>query len=77
MHASCHVSLCSALICHVFYLLRVSILVKRYIFLFISRLSGLLVERTEWEGKIDELRKTVQKLDEEKTYQQEVVCILM
>eukprot|EP00795_Rhopilema_esculentum_P006036 gene6036-11411_t len=38
-----------------------------------ERLSGLLVDRTEWEGKIDELRKTVQKLDEEKIYQQEVM----
>lgn len=39
------------------------------------RLSGLLVERTEWEGKISEFQKTVDKLKEENIYQQEVVRV--
>ena len=43
------------------------------LFCYFHRLSGLLVERTEWEDKLANLQRTVDKLNEEKDYQQEVV----
>ena len=33
----------------------------------------MLVERAEWEGKLADLQRTVEKVNEEKDYQQEVV----